>query len=168
MAVSEKHAIISAVSKLATGLQQVVEEGRESFKSCSSINEFVLSHGPDKPRGLYAIYPVSLYAECFRSAEVTTKKELEERWSKYFNDSEVRECVEELLVAEDSYKLLMREIESEMQRYEDTTAVPTVSVGANIPTDLTLMEATSGEMVPLQSYCTKTKFTLFILRKHFI
>ena len=169
MAADEKQRIVSAVSKLSSDLRQVVEEGRRSFKSCTSINDFVLSRGPDEqPHGLYAIYPVSLYAECFRSAGVMTKKELEEKWSQYFHDSEVRECVEELLAAEDSYKLLIREIDNEMQRYEDQTAVPPVSVGENIPADLTLMEATTGEVVPLHSYYTKANFTLFILRKHFI
>ena len=168
MAADEKQTIVSAVSKLSTDLRQVVEEGRRSFKSCTNINEFVLSRSPDEPHGLYAIYPVSLYVECFRSAGVMTKKELEEKWKRYFQDSEVRECVEELLAAEDSYKLLIGEIEDEMQRYEDQTAVPSVSVGESIPTDLTLVEATSGEVVSLHSYYTKAKFTLFILRKHFI
>ena len=168
MAANEKQAIVSAVRKLSTDLRQVVEEGKRSFNSCTNIEEFVLSRGPDEPHGLYAIYPVSLYAECFRSAGVMTKKELEEKWSRYFHDSEVRECVEELLAAEDSYKLLIGKIEDEMQRYEDQTTVSPVSVGESIPADLTLLEATSGEVVPLQSYYTKAKFTLFILRKHFI
>ena len=97
-----------------------------------------------------------------------TKKELEEKWSQYFQDSEVRECVEELLAAEDSYKLLIGEIDDEMQRYEDQTAVPPESVGDSIPADLTLLEAISGDVIPVQSYCMKAKFTLFILRKHFI
>ena len=164
----EKDVLISAVNKLAKDLHQVVEEGRKSFKWCTDINEFVLSHGPDKPHGLYAIYSVSLYVECFRSASVTTRKELEERWSRYFHDTQVRECVEELLSAEDAYNTLMEEIEREMQRYEDQTAVPVVSLRDQIPADLSLLEATSGEMIPLQSYCSKTKYTLFVLRKHFI
>ena len=168
MALDRKSAVVSAVSKLAKDLKQLVEDGRKNFKSSTSINEFVLSHGPEEPHGLYAIYPVNLYAECFRSAGVVSRKELEENWSRYFRDSEVRECVEELLSAEDSYRSLMAEIEYEMQCYEDQTAVPTASVGDSIPVDLALMEAMSGEMVSLQSYCTKAKYTLFVLRKHFI
>lgn len=166
MAEDEKQTIVSAVRKLSMDLRHIVEEGKRSLNSCTNINEFVLSCGPDdEPHGICTIYPVSLYVECFRSAGVTTKKELEEKWSQYFQDSEV---LEELLAAEDSYRLLIGKIEDEMQRYEDQTAVPPVSVGESIPADLTLLEATSGEVVPLHSYYTKAKFTLFILRKHFI
>lgn len=164
----ERAVLVSAVNKLAKDLHQVVEEGRTSFKSCADINDFVRSRGPDQPYGLYAIYPVSLYVQCFRSVGVTTRKELEERWSRHYHDTQVRENVEELLSAEDGYNTLMEEIEGEMQRYEDQTAVPIVSVGNCIPADLSLMEATSGEMIPLQSYCSKAKYTLFVLRKHFI
>ena len=160
--------LISAVSKLAKDLHQVVEEGRKSFESCADINNFVRSRGPDQPYGLYAIYPVSLYVECFRSVGITTRKELEERWSQHFHDFQMRESVEELLSAEDAYNTLMEEIEGEMQRYEDRTAVPVLSVGDCIPADLRLMEATSGEMTPLQSCYSKAKYTLFVLRKHFI
>ena len=164
----ENDVLVSAVNKLAKDLHQVVEEGRKSFKYCADINDFVQSRGPDQPHGLYAIYPVSLYVECFRSAGVATRKELEERWSRHFHDTQVRESVEELLAAEDAYNTLMEEIEKEMQRYEDQTSVPLVSVGDSIPADLNLMEASSGEMVPLQTYCSKAEYTLFILRKHFI
>lgn len=163
-----RDALISAVNKLAKDLHQVVEEGRKSFKSCADINDFVRSRGPDQPYGLYAIYPVSLYVECFRSVGVTTRKELEERWSRHFHDAQMRENVEELLSAEDAYSTLMEEIEREMQQYEDQTALPVLSVSDRIPADLNLMETTSGEMTPLQSYCSKAKYTLFVLRKHFI
>lgn len=168
MASNEKDRLVSSVRKLAKDLQQVVEKGRELFKSSTDINEFVLSHGPDEPHGLYAIYPVSFYAECFPSADVLTRKELEEKWSRHFHDSDVRECVEELLASEDEYRSLMAEVEAEMQLYEDKTAVPTVSVGEDLPSDVTLIEATSGQMVPLQTHYTKARYTLFVLRKHFI
>ena len=164
----ETDLLIFAVNKLAKDLQQMVEEGRKSFKSCADINDFVRSRGSDQPHGMITIYPVNLYVECFRSAGVATRKELEERWSRHFHDTQVRESVEELLAAEDAYNTMMKEIEREMQRYEDQTAVPLVSVGDCIPVDLNLMEATSGEMTLLQTYCSKAKYTLFILRKHFI
>ena len=164
----ERGVLISAVNKLAKDLHQVVEEGRRNFKSCADINDFVRSRGADEPYGLYAIYPVSLYVECFLSVGVSTRKELEERWSRYFHDTQIRDSVEELLSADDAYNTLMEEIEGEMQRYEDQSAVPVLAVGDCIPADLSLMEATSGEMTPLQTYCSKAKYTLFVLRKHFI
>ena len=168
MASEGRDLVVSSVKKLAKDLQQVVEDGHKSLKAATNINDFVLSHGPDKPHGLYAIYPVSLYAECFRTTGVVTRKEVEETWSRHFYDSEVRECVEELLSAEEAYRSLIKEIEREMQRYEDATAVPIVSVGDRLPEGLSLTEARSGEAVGLQNYCKKTKYTLFVLRKHFI
>ena len=166
---AEKDSLVSTVATLTRELHRVVEEGRKSFKSCTDINEFVLSRGADEPHGLYNIYPVSLYAQCFRSAGVATKKELEETWSRYFNDSEVRECVDELLAAEDAYRSLIKEIEAEMQHYEDATAVPVVSLGESIPGGLALTEANSGETIPVvQNVCSKANYTLFVLRKHFI
>ena len=173
MASSGKGILISSVSKLSRDLSELVKSGQKSFKCRTDINEYVRSPqgkmGPDIPLvGICGIYPVDLYVECFRSAKVMTRNELEESWSKHFHDSEVWECVEKLLAAEDSYRSLMEEIEHEMQLYEDQTAVPTVSVGDSIPSNLDLMETTSGEMVSLQSYFTKARYTLFILRKHFV
>ena len=166
---AERDSLVSAVAALTRDLEQVVEEGRKNFKSCTDINKFVLSHGEGEPHGLYDIYPVQLYAQCFRSAGVSTRKELEEIWSRHFSESDVRECVEDLLSAEDSYRLLIKEIETKMQRYEEKTALPTVSLGESIPADLALTEATSGAMTPVvQGVCSKEKYTLFVLRKHFI
>lgn len=161
--------LLQAVRTLATGLNSMVQDGRQAFESSGrDINDFVISHGPDELHGLMGIYPVSLYVDCLRTVGVNTRKELESLWASFYSDMTVRECVEELLVAEDSWISFVAELDQQMKDYEEKTALTTVNLGDCIPLDITLIETKSNETLSLKSCVERSPFTLFILRKHYV
>lgn len=114
------------------------------------------------------MYPVNLYVECFKTAGVRSRKALEDSWSRFFTDTEVRESVEDLISAEESYVDLISELDKAMQKNEETTALPVAEVGDQVAMDTPLVETLSGDEIQLGSYLEKSKFSLFILRKHYV
>lgn len=165
---SSKERMLTAVGNLAHDLEQMVENGRKSYEASRDVNDFVQSRGSSQLHGLLTVYPVSIYAKCFASAGVQTRKELEEVWSRYFTDAEVREAVERLLSAEAAYVSFIDELDKELNTYEEDTASSVARVGECLPADLPLVQARSGESVQLGDVLKKNKMTLFVLRKHYV
>lgn len=147
---------------------KMVKNGRENYKFSPNINEFVRSHGSEDLHGLLTLYPIQLYVECFKTAGVSSREELEGNWSEFFTYPEVRETVEDLLSAEESYVELISELDKFLLEYEEKTSVRVVDVGNKVQTDIPLMETVTGETMRLGRYLEKSNFTLFILRKHFV
>ena len=160
---------LAAVTKLSTSLQQMVQEGRASFQLSRDINDFARSRGEEDMHGLLTIYPIQLYAECFKSLGVKSRRELEALWGQDFQYEEIRESVEELLTAEESYRALIEELDKVMAEYEEQTDLPPVGVGGQLSTaDISLLDARSGDKVPLENLLSKSSCTLFVLRKHYV
>ena len=111
--------------------------------------------------------PMSAYVECMSGLGVKTRKGLEELWKGLFRDSEVQECVEELLSAEEGYEEFIAEVEKELQKKEKCTISSAVTAGCQLPQDLSFTEAKSGELTSLQSCGKRSKFTLLVLMRHF-
>ena len=163
-----KEKLLSAVLSLSMELEEMVENGRKSYEATCDINTFVQSHGPEDMHGLLTVYPVQNYAKCYNSAGVKSRKELEEVWSSYFSDGEVRDTIERLLATEEAYKKFMDDLDKEMELHEKKTATPVAFVGKCLPKDLTLVESRSGETTDLESLLKKNNLTLFVLRKHYV
>ena len=164
----KKSTLLLSVLTLTGDLRKMVENGRKSYQSAPDINDFVKSHGSEELYGLLLVYPVNLYVECFKTAGVRSRKELEDNWSRFFTDTEVRESVEDLIAAEESYIELISELDKAMQDYEERTALPVVEVGGQVALDIPVVQTLSGDAIQLGSYLEKSTFTLFILRKHYV
>lgn len=163
----EKLCVLAAVSQLSTSLHKMVKDGRESYKTCGAdINDFIKSH--EDLHGLIGIYPVQLYAQCFKSLGLKSRKELELLWSRYFSDERMQEAVEELLSAEESYKGFMDELDQLLAAYEEKTALPVVAEGDYLQSEATFTEANTGDTVSLTELLQKSAHTLFVLRKHYV
>ena len=160
--------LLQAVRTLARDLNKMVEEGRQQYQSSPDINGFVRSRGSDELHGLLLVYPVSLYVECFKTAGVKSRSELEALWASVYSDPDVSESVENLLAAEDGWVGFIAELDREMEAHEERTALPVVKVGGQFPLDIPLVETMSGDSVHLKSCLEKSKYTLFILRKHYV
>ena len=158
--------LVASLAKTTRTWHSVLEQVRADFKQSSDINEFLRK---DKDRPVTVIYKrmVAAYTECMLANGVATRKELEQLWGGLFHDEEVRETVEELLEAEQSYAELSAEADRELQKYEDQVAVANpLSVGDTVPA-LSLVEAETGEAVPVDKYLKRSKLSLFILVRHF-
>ena len=76
--------------------------------------------------------------------------------------------MEDLLQAESDYGTLMAEIDKATQALEDELALDVANKGDRLPGDLSLVEATSGEPFRLGKLWEQARFTLFVLRKHYV
>lgn len=165
---AESEHVLAAVANLSASLNKMVQGGRENYKASGDINDFTKSHGEGHFHGLLSVYPVQLYAECFKSLGIKSRKELESLWSRYFNDEEMRDSVEELLSAEDGYRAFMEELDQIMTAHEEKTALPVAAKGECLQSDATFTDAHTGDTMSLTSLLQKSPYTLFVLRKHYV
>ncbi len=168
MADERRLQLISAISELSNSLHRMIEEGWKDYQESKDINDFTRSRGPDQLHGLLRIYPVQQYAQCFKAAGVRSKAELETAWNQFPEDKRVQDCVENLLAAEDSYVELIEKLDKIMNDHEEEMALPVVTKGGHLSTDINVIEANSGDSISLSSVLRKNKYTLFILRKHYV
>lgn len=161
----EKSLLLSSLGKLTEGINKVVEEGRRAYKE-AGLDGYLSFETPKGVRCLFQ--PVSLYVDCMKAVNVGTRAELEHLWKGYYSDEAVQESVEELLGAEESYEEFVAEVDQDLQKSGDKLALPdVVTVGKQLPTELSLTEAKSGDTVCLESYWKRSKSTLFVLIRHF-
>ena len=161
----EKSLLLSSLGKLTEGINKVVEEGRRAYKE-AGLDEYLRFETPKGVRCLFQ--PVPLYVDCMKAVNVRTRAELEHLWRGYYSDHAVQESVEELLGAEESYEEFVAEVDQDLQKSGDKLALPdVVTVGKQLPTELSLTEAKSGDTVCLESYWKRSKSTLFVLIRHF-
>lgn len=165
----ERQRVVTAVSNLSASLNKMVQDGRDSYKEGGeNINDFVKSCGKENLYGLLTVYPVQLYAECFKNLGVESRKELESLWSRYFSTEEMQSSVKELLLAEEGYRAFIEELDQIMAAHEEKTALPVASIGKHLHSDVTFTKAGTGEAVSLMGLLKKSPYTLFVLRKHYV
>ena len=153
------------MKKLTEVVEQTVEEGRKRYEPWTVL-EYISLANKDGIRQMFR--PMPAYAECMLGLGVKSRTGLEQLWMGLYRDSEVRECVDELLSAEESYEEFIAEVEEKLQKEEGKCAVASaVTVGHQLPRDLSFIEAKSGEVTSLQSHGKQLKFTLLVLIRHF-
>ena len=158
--------LVTSLQSLERGLRQMVKKARKDFLTLT-LDEFL--SGDNYQGGVYSAYPVQLYVDCMVSVGVSSREELEELWKEHYRHASVRDSVEEVMMAEEEYRSFITEADEEVQRYEDGIASASMAtVGCQLPKDLTLLEAVSGQATSLESIWTKSRFTLFILQRHFV
>ena len=158
--------LVQTLRALTAGLDKKVENGRKEFESSPDVNDFMKVKG--QTRGFLSAFPVNLYVECFKRAGVRSRSELEALWTSMYSDPTVSEAVENLLIAEDNWTNFISELERQMSAHEEKTALPIVNVGERFPMDIPFIDTKSGDTMQLKSYLEKKKYTLFILRKHYV
>ena len=163
-----KQQVLAAVADLSASLCKMVKDGRERYRaSGENINDFVKSRGKEDLHGLLTLYPVQMYAKCFKSLEVKSRQELESLWTCYFSDEDMRSCVEELLSAEAAYRACIEELDQILTAHEVETALPVTAKGEHL-LDTTFIDGRTGDSVSLNDLLQKSSYTLFVLRKHYV
>lgn len=163
---SSRALLISSVSALSERIVNVVGQVRKYYKTSSDLYAFIKL---DNRRGVSALYAVSYaYSDCFKAVGVQTRAELEQLWSRHYSDPQVRDAVEVLLEGEESFTELLTEVERELIPCEEkSVANGPAAVGQLLPGDLTLLDVSSGQHSMIEEYWKGSKFTLFVVVRHF-
>lgn len=165
----ERQNLLSSLSKIVKSLEDVVEQGERNRVDAGGIEDYI---NFENPRGIKLMFkPMLIYAECLSKHKVNTWEELEKVITKHYRDGEVHDVIEELLSAEENYAHFFKKREEELAAFEMETScgeIDLVTIGKEIPKDLVLIDARSGDSKPLVSgYCLRSKYTLFILVRHY-
>ena len=163
----ERQKLLSSLSKVVESLEDVVQQGERDHQVAGSVDSYMKL---ENPRGIKLMFkPMPVYAECMSNHVMVTWKDFEGVVSKHYKDDGVQDLVEELLSAEETYERFVQKLEKELAVVEDSSLCHenVLTVGKQIPADVTLLEAGSGESKPLISHCSKAKYTLFILMRHY-
>ena len=165
----ERQTLLSSLFKIVKSLKDVVEQGERDRVDAGGIEDYIKLKNP---RGIKLMFkPMPIYAECLSNHKVNTWKEVEKIITKHYRDGEVHDVMEELLSAEENYARFFQKREEELSVFEMETScseIDLVTIGKEIPKDLVLMDAQSGNSKPLVSgYCSRSMYTLFILMRHY-
>ena len=164
----ESSLIVTSVLAVKEKLDSVVEQGKENFRAAVDVNEYIRMD--NKSHGIVLIFRTMMpaYAECMENLGVKTRSELEALWGKHYRNSHVRESVELLLDAEENHKEFIAMVDKELMEYEEKVAFKdTTVVGQELPKNIGLIDVVSGDRSLLETYWKESKFTLFILLRHF-
>lgn len=159
--------LLPSVLALGKAMEGLVESGKANYSASSDISDYIRL---DNKNGIRLLYRAkSLYVECMRKVGVKTRKELEQLWAKGYSNPALRDAVEALLEAEDAFSEFTSMLDRDLVEYEErnSTSQDAIKAGQRLPEDLCFVEASSGEAVPLESHWKTTRFTLFVLLRHF-
>ena len=158
--------LVSSLEPLIEKLESVVEQGKACFKASANVNDYIGLENKNGIRQVFSAMPV--YADTMEKLGVRKRSELEKLWGKHYRHAAVRESVEMLLEAEENFTEFISEVDKELILYEDQhhTFNP-LTEGELLPKSLALVEASSGERFTLETYWKQSRFTLFVLLRHF-
>ena len=161
-----KDTLVNSLETLSEAVNSTVVEARREYDA-REVEQFV--RGPSG-RGVRKFWShVTSYVECLRANGVSTYAELEGVWRRQYGCSEVRDAVESLLEAEDGHQTFLKQIEKQFVETQESSAPiqQLLATGEEIPKEVKLIEASSGEARELRYYWESSKFTLFVLLRHF-
>lgn len=163
----DTHLLASSLSALAEKVVQKVEDCKDHLKTCPDLNEFLSVKNPSGIRQLFHIMPV--YAEVMEKVGVRTKIQLEELWARRYVEEAVRDSVEQLLEAEEGMAEFIQDVDKQLDKEEDSILEKNLllHVGDHFPEELVVTEVPSGQDVPLGESWKGSRYTLFVLMRHF-
>ena len=116
-----KQDFVSATQKLSGVLTSIVEISVREYHELGGV-QFSRNSGLTVERGIRRMMkPVwEAYREWLVSLGVKTRSEAEQQWKSFGEDSDVQRSVQELLRVEEGYNALLRKVEADVQKQEDT------------------------------------------------
>ena len=159
---------MESLLKLADAINKVVDETRSEFQadvSGGSHEEF--EKFLDTPgKGIRRVWAhVASYEECLRTNSVGTYAELEKLWERQYGVQEVRDAVEDVLQAEDRHHALTKDVEREFVKLHSELDLKVE--GDTVPGGLKVTDARCKKEQEIQSFWEGSKYTLFVLLRHF-
>ena len=167
--------LVSCLKKITASLEETISNGRDTFSDTGDVEKFI---SLDNPLGIRRLFtPMPVYAQAMSDMGLKSWNEMEQCLAKHYNNEDVCESTENLFSAQDEYKDFVSAVEEDLGKVEEdlgkveeeSSFKDILSVGDQVPNDLSLTLATVGEHEPVQlaSFWKKTRVTLFILIRHF-
>ena len=160
--------LVSCLKKITASLEETISNGRDTFSDTGDVEKFI---SLDNPLGIRRLFtPMPVYAQAMSDMGLKSWNEMEQCLAKHYKDEDVCESTENLFSAQDEYKEFVSAVEEDLGKVEEESSFKDIlSVGDQVPNDLSLTLATVGEHEPVQlaSFWKKTRVTLFILIRHF-
>ena len=163
----EGEVLATSLQRLSKAISKAVDETKAGFESARSeepnFERFLTVGGTSGIRNLWS--HVASYAECMRANGVGTYSELE-RLGK--TRQQVREALGDLLEAERRHEDLLKEMEGVFAKLQNGgEPIVEKKVGDDFCGEIKVVDARSQEVREVRSYWEGSKFTLFMLIRHF-
>lgn len=145
----------------STGIYQFLEYKNQFLKKKDSELE--------EPKNLARLFIVSVYgqAECFKKLGVGTRAEMEKLWGEHLTNPDVKEAVDALQNAEKSWLEFLDEVDQKLAIEEGKFGGSPSHAGMQLPKELSIIDASSGQPASIESICKTSKYTLFMYVRHF-
>ena len=161
--------LISSLSTLKEKFVSLLKQARKNFKAATNVHQYI--SWDNRHDGIATLFAISLaYSDCMKEVSVQTRAELEQLWGQHFDDPKVRDAVESVLEEEKHFTEFISEVDKELQKHpfeDEIGANDPAFVGQILKSDLGLLNAASNQPIMLDKYWKESKFTLFILVRHF-
>ena len=157
--------LTSSLPRVTEKLGEVIEKTRHDLYN-QDIYKFMDKENDNGICQLYAMMPV--YAKCLNDTQVSTRARLERLWVDYSDHPRVTEAVDKMFEAEDRFEDFVDEIERVLREREKEFAVKgSALAGQALPKDLPVITASTGTPSTLEECWSGSKYTLFVLLRHF-
>ncbi len=157
--------MVTSLPRVTKKIKSVLEKARIDFRS-QDIYQFIDRDNQQGISQLYSLMPV--YAECLDNAQVDTRGNLERAWTRCTDHAHVKRSVDNLLEAEEEFEDFVDEVERELRKKESPYAVKSSALaGHKLPKGLALITASTGKPLTLEACWKDSKYTLFVLIRHF-
>lgn len=158
--------LVEQVSSLTEKISQTLRSCRTDYTECPDLDQYLSLDNSSGIKKIFQIMPA--YAEAMKNVGVKNNKELKALWGSRFADPAVRDSVEDLLQVQDEVEEFLQELETKLGKV-DASAGAGVNrqAGDILPADLVVIEVPSGKSIPLKESWTGSKYTLYVLMRHF-
>ena len=161
-----REVLVASLRKLADAINKAAEETGSEFQADDSPVDFEKFLNTPGGKGIRRLWShVASYEECLRSNGVGTYAELEKLWESQYGSQDVRDAVEEVLDAEERHEALLKDVQKEFVKAHSELQLK--EIGDALPGDLKVADGRTKEVQEIQSYWEGSKFTLFVLLRHF-
>ena len=169
--------LATSLHNLSESFHSAVDSARIEFEASTDVYQFLKyedqylkKEEPTKIENMARLFAVAVYgqAECMKKLGVGTRAEMEKLWGEHLTNPDVSEAVDALLNAERSWLEFVDQVDQKLAIEEDklTTSSP-AHAGKQLPRDLCIFNASSGQQADLDSLCKASKYTLFMYVRNF-
>ena len=157
--------VVTSFPRATRNICGVIEKARKDLRE-QDIYQYMDRDNKNGVSQLFTI--VSIYADLFRDTNTGNRPKLEKLWRSCYDHPGCKECVDELLDAEEHYEDFVDEIEKALRVGEKAQTVRSSALAGHVlPKDLSLVMAATGKPSTLGTCWKDSKYTLFVLIRHF-
>lgn len=153
---ADSSTLAETLSGLAESIKQILVTAKQYAEE--SVEDFV-----SKKIGVLGKL-IGLYCECFKSNNVTTRKQLEDLCGTNYRNTEVQDAFDELTENENDWMTFLEKVDKQINNKSENTDV---QLGSQGPCDVDLVDVRTGDHITLEKYLHQQKSIILVLLRHF-